>query len=661
MAAQHSGRLELTWTDKDKALLSAADGKYDYKFVEHTDPRVLEVRVLHEVDRFNFPVPDNHPEGLPVPTAENLLITGDAMHALNALRKTPEWAAKYVGKIKLVYIDPPFNTGQTFDHYDDNIDHSIWLTMLRDRMKQLKSLLAEDGSIWVHLDYAEVHRCRAVMDEELGIEGFVAEVVWQKVYTVKNSAKHFSKDHDTILVYAKSKATWVRNRLSRSAAMDARYANPDNDYRGPWKAKPLHANKSYSKGLYSVTTPSGRVIPGPPPGTFWRISEDELKRLDADGQVWWGKEGNGTPNTKTYLGKVEGKVPQTIWRYQEVGHNDGAKNEIKALFPDTTPFGTPKPERLLHRIITIATNPGDIVLDCFAGSGTTAAVAQKMGRRWVTSELLPDTVETFTKPRLLKVVAGKDLGGITTSTERVSAKGINLPKDVTPEQAKEFQTLLGRVLENPPMDEDGEEHEVEPLELDVASSLTSSLKAANKAGISPFTAEEMKVFLALLKRASAEKSVSVVDINRRVKSDLTKRTKTSDFTTQHWFGGGGFSHYAVGPSMYDVDDESGDVYLSELAANGNWSQSVAAQLKFTLTPNHPVFCGVRGRQRLAVIDGVADEIVVRTVVEHLGDKERTVVVAKVVLPEAEALLEKLSPGSRLKKAPRDLFPKRTVK
>jgi hypothetical protein len=217
------------------------------------------------------------------------------------------------------------------------------------------------------------------------------------------------------------------------------------------------------------------------------------------------------------------------------------------------------------------------------------------------------------------------------------------------------------VLENPPIDEDGEEREVEPLELDLASSLTSSLKIANKAGLSPFTAEEMRVLLTLLKRASTEKSISVVDISRRVKSDLTKRTKTSDFTTQHWFGGGGFSHYTVGPSMYDVDDESGDVFLSEHAANGNWSQSVAAQLKFTLTPNHPVFCGVRGRQRLAVINGVADEVVVRTVVEHLGDRERTVIVAKVVLPEAEALLQKLSPGSRLKKAPRDLFPKRTVK
>lgn len=598
--ARHTGRLELTWADKDKALLSTGDGRYDYTFTERDDPRVREVRLLQQVDRVEAPMPAERPNHLPVPTTDNLLITGDAMHALDSLAKTPEWAAKYLGQVKLVYIDPPFNTGQAFTQYEDNIEHSIWLTMLRDRLRQLKPLLTRDGSVWVHLDDSEVHRCRSVLDEELGPENFVTEIIWQKVYTVKNTAKYFSTDHDTILVYARNKAEWVRNRLPRSLAMDARYTNPDDDPRGPWKAKPLHANKPYSKGLYPVVTPSGRLIAGPPKGTYWRISEDELRRLDADGQVWWGKAGDGAPNTKTYLATVAGKVPQTLWTHQQVGHNDGAKNEIKALFPGETPFATPKPERLLERIISVGSEPGDIVLDCFAGSGTTAAVAHKMGRRWITSELIVDTVQAFTKPRLTRVVYGDDPGGVTTRTERVDATEAGLP-DITPDEAREFTRLLGKV------------------------------------------------------------SKGRDDLDRTTLKLLKAATRTRDKTLTNWHGGGGFTHLVVGPSMYEVDPEDGDVYLSESATNGAWSQSVAAQLKFTLTPDHPVFCGVRGRQRLAVIDGVADEVVVHTAVENLGEKERAVVVAKVVLPEAEARLSELSPGSRMRKAPRDLFPRRTVR
>ena len=198
--SKHHGRLELTWTDKDKTLLSAGDGQYDYQFVEPSDRRVAEVRLLHEVERVDAPTPPERPGNLPTPTTGNLLITGDSMHALDALAKVPEFADEYLGNVKLVYIDPPFNTGQTFDNYEDNIEHSIWLTMLRDRLRQVKSLLAPAGSIWVHLDDAEVHRCRSVLDEELGTHGFISQVIWQKRTSRENRAA-FSESHDTMLVY----------------------------------------------------------------------------------------------------------------------------------------------------------------------------------------------------------------------------------------------------------------------------------------------------------------------------------------------------------------------------------------------------------------------------------------------------------------------------
>jgi adenine-specific DNA-methyltransferase len=661
LLARHSGRLELTWADKGKALLSSADGKYDYTFADRCDPRVLEVRLLHEIDRFDVPVPKSRPVDLPTPTSDNLLITGDAMHALDALRKTPEWAAKYVGKVKLIYIDPPFNTGQTFTSYDDNIDHSVWLTMLRDRIKQLAPLLAEDGSIWVHLDDVEVHRCRAVMDEEFGAEKFIATIVWEKDKGRRNDTD-VSSAHDYLLVYAPLGKKWknVRNLLPR-AGQEARYKNPDNDPRGRWLQGDNGTAKSGTdKNRYEVEIPSGRVVT--PGKNYWRFSRETLEEARAEGRVWFGKDGDSLPVIKRYLSQVqEGLVPRTWWTADEAGHNQEAKRDhINKMFPEHEEgFATPKPERLLQRVIHIATDPGDIVLDCYAGSGTTAAVAHKMGRRWVTSELLPDTVVTFTKQRLLKVLNNEDPRGITTTTVRVPADGVTIPKDVTPKEAQEFQTTLGRVLDNPLDDVDATP--AEPLTIAVDRRLASAVRAAQKAGNETLSSEETRTLLAVLKKLGGDESLATLDITKHVKSELTKRTLTRNDTSVIWHGGGGFTHLTVGPSMYDVDLESGDVFLSEAAVNGTWSRSVAAQLKFKLTPDHPVFCGVRGKQRLAVLDGVADDIVVRTVVEHLAEQERAVIVAKVVLPDSEVLLHELSPGSRLKKAPRDLFPKRTVK
>lgn len=595
--AKHQGRLELTWTNKDRALLSTGTGKYDYAFADPHDPRVLEVRLLHEVDRIEAATPSDRPEGLPEPSTDNLLITGDCMHVLDALTKTPEYAARCLGQVKLVYIDPPFNTSQTFTHYEDSIEHSIWLTLLRDRIRQIKPLLAREGSIWVHLDDTEVHRCRAVLDEELGTNGFISQVIWQKRTSRENRAA-FSESHDTLLVYAplpKSEWRHVRNRLPRTGAA----SNPDHDPRGPWDSIPFTAQGTRRNQMYTITTPTG-VVHDPPKGRCWGATESEYRRLLSEGRIYFPKGGDGKPRVKQYEHEAKGLVPHTIWTAAEVDDNDKAKKEILALFPDHNAFDTPKPERLLQRIISIGSDPGDIVLDCFAGSGTTAAVAHKMGRRWITNELLPGTVATFTKPRLIRVVTGDDPGGITTSRERVDDTEDGLPEGMSPEEAQEFLRLLAKTVKG-------------------------------RDDLDPATMRAL--------RASA---------------------KTREASALIWHGGGGFTHLEIGPSMYEVD-EDGDVFLSEQATNGAWSKAVAAQLKFTLTPDHPVFCGVRGRQRLAVIDGVADEVVARTVLEHLGEKERAVVVAKAVLPEATELLSGKSPGSRIRRAPDDLFPKRTVK
>ncbi|MEQ5803375.1 site-specific DNA-methyltransferase [Halomonas sp. H10-9-1] len=275
MSKKHTGRLELTWTDKDKTLLSTGDGQYDYTFVQPSDYRVSEVRLLHEVNQFEAP-PDDRPKGLPVPTTDNLLITGDAMHVLDALAKVPEYAEKYLGKIRLVYIDPPFNTEQTFLHYEDNIEHSIWLTMLRDRLRQIKPLLSNDGVIWVHLDDTEVHRCRAVMDEELGAECFLGTAIWQKADGPRNDLPNFSVDHDTLLVYGKStNAKLIRGQ--RDESLNTIYNSPDGDlapwYDGDPTAPSAHRNQTW---VYAIQSPVTGELLYPAKGRCWGSKQESI-------------------------------------------------------------------------------------------------------------------------------------------------------------------------------------------------------------------------------------------------------------------------------------------------------------------------------------------------------------------------------------------------
>lgn len=337
--------------------------------------------------------------------ADNWLIQGDNLEALKALLPT------HAGRVKCIYIDPPYNTRSAFEHYDDNLEHSQWLTMIYPRLELLRELLAEDGSIWVSIDDNEAHYLKVVMDEVFGRGNFVATVIWRKNYSPKSSARHFSEDHDYIVVYAKNAEAWVPNPMPRSEKQDKAYKNPDKDPRGLWKTSDLSARNPYSLGIYPVTCPSGRIIEGPPKGRYWSVSKEKLLELDADRQIWWGKIGDSIPQRKRFLSEVkQGVVPQTWWHYEEVGHTQDAKKEIVILFGDDV-FGTPKPERLIQRILHIATNPGDLVLDSFLGSGTTAAVAHKMGRRWIGIEM-GEHARSHCLPRLEKVIAGEQ-GGIS--------------------------------------------------------------------------------------------------------------------------------------------------------------------------------------------------------------------------------------------------------
>jgi len=379
-------KLELTWIGKEerprlepRILLEDAEKSYHARYRHHDN------------DLF-----DNH------------LIFGDNLLALKALEQN------YAGKVKCIFIDPPYNTGSAFEHYDDGIEHSLWLSLMRDRLEILRTLLSEDGSIWITIDDNEAHYLKVLCDEVFGRANFVSNVVWQKNFSPKSSARHFSSSHDHVLVFSKNESNWKRNLQPRSSYQDDRYKNPDNDTRGVWISDQLTARNFYSKGMYSVKCPSGRLIDGPPKGRYWTISEEKFWELNNENRIWWGKNGSNMPRLKRFLVDVQGGVvPQTIWSYEDAGHTQEAKKEILPYSRNVSDvFATPKPERLIKKVIEIATNPGDLVLDSFAGSGTTGAVAHKMGRRWIMVEL-GEHCHTHIIPRLKKVIDGEDPGGIT--------------------------------------------------------------------------------------------------------------------------------------------------------------------------------------------------------------------------------------------------------
>ncbi|CAB1043689.1 site-specific DNA-methyltransferase [Corynebacterium diphtheriae] len=653
-------RLQLTWYNKDKALIPTETGKYGYTWVDPSDPRYCETHTL---------IFDDYVQGAQTPKSDefeyseradlqpqddNLLILGESGDVLEALTRVPELAEKYVGKVKLIYIDPPFNTAKTFASYEDNLEHSIWLTMMRDRLIHMKKLLADDGSIWVHLDYAENHRMRLLLDEIFGDETFVAEVVWQKADSPRSDGDGLSVDQDVLLVYKRS-SSFSANRLPRLASRDSLYGAPDGDPRvwisGDPAAPGADRGAFQHPGVYGIQNPVTGELIYPARGRVWsnaqksvleflsetaaykavspnlvdrqratgipmsRLREDvpdlvldEPLRKSSDiyaGQplprLYFTRGGSGNLKMKKYLDEIAAdRAAQTWWTKEEVGHNRGAKKEITSLFPGVNAFSTPKPERLLARIIHIGSNPGDIVLDVFGGSGTTAAVAQKMGRRWVTCELLESTFTTFTRPRLEKVVNDEDPGGITrTKGERVAADDVELPDGVSPEDAAKFTSVLNKLIKDDP------EAKKNPL--------TKALKAASK----------------------------------------TKRTKE----VVNWRGGGGFQVAHLSPACFDYDPALDRVMLTAAATGETLIESVAANLGFTLL--HPdddyVFDARRGNALLKVMEGVATPQIVDWLASQIQPSETIVLAATTVMDGVRQHLRKAVKGSRVVALPDDIF------
>ena len=377
-------KLELTWIGKDKRpklepriLVEDAEKSY------HARQRVTDKDIF-----------------------DNQLIFGDNLLALKALE------AEYAGKVKCVFIDPPYNTGSAFTHYDDGLEHSIWLGLMRDRLEIIRRLLAEDGSLWITIDDNEAHYLKVLCDEVFGRANFVANVVWQK-RTSPEARLQLGPAHDHVLVYGKKLERITFNRLALSEEQARNYKNPDQDSRGAWASADFTAQGWRPNQMYVITTPTG-VQYEPPPGRCWGNIEPEFKRLLAEGRMWFGKDGSARPRVKNYLSEAAGVSAWTWWSNSDVGHNQEAKKEINVLFGAEDAFSTPKPERLLKRVLEISTNPGDLVLDSFAGSGTTGAVAHKMGRRWIMIEL-GEHCHTHIIPRLKKVIDGDDPGGVTSA------------------------------------------------------------------------------------------------------------------------------------------------------------------------------------------------------------------------------------------------------
>jgi adenine-specific DNA-methyltransferase len=335
---------------------------------------------------------------------DNFIIKGDNLLVLHSVKDL------FRDKVRLIYIDPPYNTGNAKFNYNDSFNHSAWLTFMRNRLEIARELLAEDGTLWINIDDRESHYLKVMCDEIFGRENFVINFIWQKKYSPANDAKWFSDIHDHILVFAKNKQVFKPNLLPRSEAMNKRYSNPDNDPRGPWKPGGFSV-KTYSKDYdYPIETPSGKIV-NPPKGSCWQTSKENYEKKLADKRIWFGVKGSSKPQIKQFLDKVQqGVVAKSIWTYDEAGHNQVSRSEIVKLFGDLV-FATPKPEKLMKRIIELATNGGDLVLDFFLGSGTTAAVAHKMNRRYIGIDQM-DYIKEVAVARLQKVIEGEQ-GGVS--------------------------------------------------------------------------------------------------------------------------------------------------------------------------------------------------------------------------------------------------------
>lgn len=372
-------KLELTWIGKEKRpklepriLLEDAGKSY------HAKQRVS--------DKDSF---------------DNRLIFGDNLLALKALEQ------EFTGKVKCVFIDPPYNTGSAFTHYDDGLEHSIWLGLMRDRLEIIRRLLSEDGSLWITIDDNEAHYLKVLCDEVFGRANFLACSIWNHSVQAKGYSGRFSVHHNYVLAYQQS-SSFVLKDLPRQEEHNVNYSNSDNDPRGPWRSGDVRNALVRPNLMYDITTPSGNVIRHPPKG--WRFSRDTFEKELANGKIKFSGDETRIIR-KIYLADQDGRVPETLWFAKDVGTTREASGEVRD-FVEGDFFDTPKPERLIERVLTLATSPGDLVLDSFAGSGTTGAVAHKMGRRWIMVEL-GEHCHTHIIPRLQKVIDGEDQGGIS--------------------------------------------------------------------------------------------------------------------------------------------------------------------------------------------------------------------------------------------------------
>lgn len=385
------GRLELTWANKADRLLAHEDGRYEW--TDPADHRVAEVRLLHTATTVG--------DGPSARAAGNLLVRGDALHGLRALARLPEFSRELAGQVRLAYIDPPFNTRRAFEHYADGLEHSVWLTMMRDRLQQVRELLALDGSIYVHCDSSESHYLKVLMDEIFGRANFRTEIIWKRT-AAHSDARTWGEVTDSIFFYTRSAdlvwnaahlehdEEYVRKKYSR--------AEPDGRRYGLWdlQSPAPRENLMYSWNGF------------PAPKNGWRFSRERMRELHDADRIWYPDDTSKRPRLKRYADESKGRLVDNLWTdippvNSQAGEDSG--------------YSTQKPERLIERIIAASSEPGDIVLDCFLGSGTTAAVAHKMGRRWVGIERSRDTVADFAVPRLTDVAAGRSQGGIARGDE----------------------------------------------------------------------------------------------------------------------------------------------------------------------------------------------------------------------------------------------------
>jgi len=407
----------LSWPYKDCVLeggMTKEDQKRNELFWNETlapdeisrllDPKVftnakrIDKKGEHKLDKFRT---DENGD-----IKDNLIIKGNNLLILHSLKK------RFAGKVKLIYIDPPYNTGNDSFKYNDRFNHSAWLTFMKNRLEVARNLLSNDGSIWVNIDDTEAHYLKVLCDDIFGRKNFVANVVWQKKYTIANDARYFSDNHDHILVFAKDKKQFVVKGLPRTEKQQERYSNPDNDSRGPWMTQPLHAKSGNTDG-FRYKFKNG-VVWEPPRGTYPRYTKETLKQFERDNRIWFGINGTAVPRVKKFLSEMSSVTPATLWFHQEAGSNDSARREILNLIKELE-FETAKPEKLLRRIIHIGSKKGDVVIDFFSGSGTTGAVAQKMGRQYILIEQMEDQARIIQK-RLKKVMDGEQ-GGISKEVD----------------------------------------------------------------------------------------------------------------------------------------------------------------------------------------------------------------------------------------------------